>query len=82
MPSPALLELLRCPLTKQPLRPAPVRLVELLESARIAGRLIDDSGKLVAEPLEEGLLREDGLAFYPVRQGIPVMVERIPVQPE
>ena len=75
-----LLELLRCPGTRQPVRPAPAELVLFLETERLAGRLIDDSGNPVREPIESGLLREDGLAFFPIRNGIPVMVECVPVE--
>ena len=74
-----LIELLRCPVTRQRLRPASAELVAFLESERLAGRLLDDSGNPVRESIESGLLREDGLAFYPIRNGIPVMVECVPV---
>ena len=77
--SATLLESLRCPLTMQRLRPAPESLVAFLEKERVAGRLCDQSGTPVREIIEGGLLREDGLAFYPVRNGIPVMLECIPV---
>ena len=76
-----LYELLRCPATMQRLRPAPESLVRFLENERAAGRLLDDSGKPVAGPIESGLLREDGLRFYPVRDGIPSMLESVPVLP-
>jgi uncharacterized protein YbaR (Trm112 family) len=79
MPSPALLELLRCPSTRQPLRRAPDKLVWFLESERVAGRLMNDEGNPVEESFESGLVREDGLAFYPIRNGIPVMLECVPV---
>jgi len=75
-----LLDLLRCPVSKQRLQPAPDKLVAFLESERIAGRLQDDSGRPVLEPIEVGLVCQDGLAFYPIRRGIPVMLERVPLQ--
>ena len=82
MPTSTLLELLRCPVTRQRLRPAPASLIALLEAERLAGRLLDDSGNPVHESIGSGLLREDGLAFYPIRNGIPVMVNYFPVEPQ
>jgi len=79
MLSSKLLELLRCPATKQRLQQAPQSLVMFLEDERLAGRLFDESGNLVLEPVEDGLLREDGLAFYPIRNGIPILLHFIAV---
>jgi len=81
MPDSALLEILRCPSTGQTLSRAPDKLVWHLESERVAGRLMDDAGNPVVESFDRGLIREDGLAFYPVRRGIPVMTECVPVKP-
>jgi len=80
MPEPIVLELLRCPRTRQRLQLAPNPLIAVLEKERVANRLLDDAGNPVLESFESGLIRVDGLAFYPVRQGIPVMTECIPVQ--
>ena len=79
MPDQTLLEMLRCPDSGQTLRPAPRELVAFLEAERIAGRLKDVSGQPVTAGIEEGLERADGLVFYPIRQGIPVMLECIAV---
>lgn len=79
MISAVLLETLRCPLTKQRLKPAPESLVAFLENKRAAALLPDISGKMITESIQAGLLREDGLTFYPVRNGIPIMLECIPV---
>ncbi len=40
-------------------------------------------GEAVREPIREGLVREDGLVLYPVREGIPVLLveEGIPLEP-
>lgn len=40
-------------------------------------------GEAVVGPIREGLLREDGLVLYPVREGIPVLLveEGIPLEP-
>ncbi len=71
-----LLDILRCPETGQTLRAAPAELVQALESRRTAavGGLRDRGGKPVPGPLAEGLVREDGLVFYLVRGGIPILL--------
>jgi uncharacterized protein YbaR (Trm112 family) len=74
MISDELLALLRCPETHQPLTTAPSELVAQLEAERLAGRLHDRAGQLVAEPVEGGLLRADGTLFFPIRGGIPVLI--------
>lgn len=56
----ALLDILCCPATRQPLRPADE--ASLAAAARL-GR-----------PLREALLREDGMVLYPVRNGIPLLL--------
>ena len=58
-----LLELLRCPTTRQKLVAA--------DAAQLA-RLNADAR--VVEPLGEALVREDGRAAYPVRGGIPILL--------
>ena len=58
-----LLELLRCPTTRQPLVPANTE-----QLARL------NADPRVGEPLDEALVREDGRAAYPVRGGIPVLL--------
>lgn len=57
----SLLEILCCPVTHQPLRLADTQTLRL-------------AGTKVAVPLAEGLLREDGLMIYPVKNGIPLLV--------
>ena len=69
-----LLALLCCPETRQPLSVAPSEIVAKLERERAAGRLTNRAGALVAEPVTEGLLRADGAVFYPVSEGIPLLL--------
>ena len=69
-----LLDILRCPETGQTLRVVPAERIRELEGRRAAGGLLNRGGKCVAEPLTAGLLREDGLVFYPVREGIPILL--------
>ena len=74
MIAPDFLDLLRCPETKQRLAPAPPELVARLESERAAGTLRNRAGKPLANPVEEGLLREDGKRFYLISTGFPVLI--------
>jgi uncharacterized protein len=56
-----LLEILCCPVSRQPLRMADATAVK--EAAARSGRAI-----------EEGLIREDGQVFYPIQKGIPLLI--------
>ena len=66
--------ILVCPVTRQPLQLAETPLVAKINRAIEAGKLQDQLGRLVKQPISEGLLREDGKVLYPVRDGIPVML--------
>ena len=57
-----LIALLRCPVTMQP-----VRLATAEELRELNARMGD-------APLESALVREDRLAFFPVKNGIPIML--------
>lgn len=57
----ALLDILCCPATHQPLYPADDK--ALATACARSGR-----------PLSEGLLREDGQILYPVINGIPLLL--------
>ena len=72
--NPDLLEILVCPETKQPVKLADAELLERLGREIEAGRLRNRGGDVVAKPITEGLVREDGKVLYPVDDGIPVML--------
>jgi len=76
---PELLEILVCPETHQPVKPADVDLLKGLNGRIEAGGLKNHQGDLVSKPIEEGLVREDGQCLYPIEDGIPNMLidERI-----
>jgi uncharacterized protein YbaR (Trm112 family) len=74
MITPEFLDLLRCPESKQRLVPAPPELVARLDSERAAGELRNRAGKPVVQPVEEGLLREDGKRFYLISTGFPILI--------
>jgi uncharacterized protein YbaR (Trm112 family) len=77
-----LLDILVCPENKTPLTLAGDELVAKLNRAVASGELRNRAGEVVAEPLEGGLVREDGTLLYPIRDGIPVMLvdEAIPLE--
>ena len=60
-----LLEILRCPQTRQPL------LVAGTELLAAANRRLRERG---GEVLDAALARADGTAVYPVRGGIPILL--------
>jgi uncharacterized protein YbaR (Trm112 family) len=76
-----LLDILVCPETKQPVRLADAELLTLLNSAIDAGDVSARGGSPVSAAVQEGLVREDGLLLYPIRDDIPIMLidEAIPL---
>lgn len=68
--SSALLALLRCPATMQPLALAPEDLIAALNEAGAK----DSAGRPLEAPLAAGLLRADGALLYPIRDGLPVLL--------
>ncbi len=63
-----LLEILCCPDSRQPVRPASPEMLERVNQAIRDGRIEGHT------ELREGLVREDGMVLYPVRDGIPIML--------
>jgi uncharacterized protein YbaR (Trm112 family) len=69
-----LLPLLRCPQTMQALSPASAEQLAEVEAARLEGRLRDRAGRLVQEPIMAGLVRADGALFFPIRDGLAILL--------
>jgi uncharacterized protein YbaR (Trm112 family) len=71
----ALLDIVCCPVTRSPLELLPerdlYRLNQLIAERKIKNR--DD--ELLAEPLTEALVTKSGKLIYPIRDGIPVLLE-------
>lgn len=82
MVDPELLEILVCPETKEPVRPADEELIARVNRAIEKGTLTNRGGESVSEKIDEGLVREDGKILYPVRDEIPIMLidEAIPLE--
>ncbi len=72
--SPELLEILVCPETRQPVTPAESGVIESLNTSIKAGRLRTRGGDAVSDPIQEGLVREDGRILYRIEDDIPVML--------
>ncbi len=80
MISDRLVGMLLCPETRQRVTVADDALVEGINAEIHGGGLRNRGGEIVSEPLEGGLLREDGEYLYPVRQGVPVMLVEEAIQ--
>lgn len=76
-----LLDILVCPQSKQPVRPAGADVLARLNAAIEAGAVSNQGGQPVTATLVEALVREDGALLYPVRDDIPIMLidEAIPL---
>lgn len=74
MIDPKLLEILACPEDKSPVREAEPDLIAGLNEAIAAGRIRNRSEQPVTEPLDGGLVREDGKWLYPIRDEIPILL--------
>ena len=70
-----LLDILCCPVTHSPLELLPERELVLLNE-RIAARRIKNREEAVVDgPLAEALVTRSGKLVYPVRDGVPVLLE-------
>ncbi|HXG49475.1 MAG TPA: hypothetical protein VNO52_17765 [Methylomirabilota bacterium] len=76
-----LLDLLRCPETRQPLTMAEPDLIARLNERIRAGQLQNRAGRPVSQPIDGGLMREDRQCLFPVREEIPILLidEAIPL---
>lgn len=79
-----LLSILVCPENKTPVALAESALVDAVNDAIKSGAVKNKAGETVAEPIDGGLVREDGKVLYPIRDEIPVMLieEAIPLPVE
>jgi len=69
-----LLEILVCPEDRSRVKPAPQELVDELNRLIASGGVKNRGGGAVADPVQGGLVREDGRWMYIIRDDIPVML--------
>lgn len=69
-----LLKILVCPENKTPVTLADDALVEKINAAIAANTLKNKAGEAVSEPIDGGLVREDGARLYMIREDIPIML--------
>ena len=70
----ALLSILVCPESKQPVKPVDLEGVERINAAIRAHVLKNRAGRGIDQEIDGALLRADGRVAYPVRDDIPVML--------
>ena len=70
-----LLTILRCPVTHKGLSLLKKDKLEKINEAIAAGSIATHDGALLAEPLAEALVTDDGKRVYPVNDDIPVLLE-------
>ncbi len=69
-----LLDIICCPTTKLPLSLLPAEQLDRLNAAIRAGQ-IKNQLELLSVELQQGLLTRDGHRVYPIRDGIPILLE-------
>lgn len=69
-----LVEILRCPVSREPVTVVPRDRLRTLNAAQAAGELRHEDGRKVEGELQEALVTADGARIYPVRDGIPIML--------
>ena len=76
---PELLEVLVCPETHQPVKPADASVLDAVNEKVKTGGLKNHAGEPVTQAVSAGLVREDGKCLYLVEDDIPNMLidERI-----
>ena len=76
-----LLDILACPETKEGLSVADQSVVDKINEKIKAGELKNRGGEAVTEPIDGGLVRDDGKYLYAIRDEIPIMLidEAIPM---
>ena len=76
-----LLDILACPENKTPVRLAGRGLIERINECIEKGEVSNRGGTPVENPIDGGLVREDGAYLYPIEDNVPIMLveEAIPL---
>jgi uncharacterized protein YbaR (Trm112 family) len=82
MVDPELLKILVCPENKTPVTLVDDAVIAQVNAAIEKGSLKNRGGEPVSEKIDAGLLREDKVYLYPIRDDIPIMLidEAIPME--
>ncbi len=82
MVSKELLDILCCPETKQDVEYTEGEIIDKINDEIKKGNLKNRGGETIKETIDAGLLREDNLYIYPIREDIPIMLidEGIPFE--
>ena len=77
-----LLDVLACPENKMPVKLGDQPLIDAINCKIEKGEVENRGGQKVEQPIDGGLVREDGLYLYPIRDAIPIMLidEAIPLK--
>lgn len=70
-----LLNILVCPVTKLPVRLMKTSGLDALNQLIREGKLQNAAGENVVSPFSQALITQNNTMIYPVRDGIPVMLE-------
>ena len=70
-----LLDIVCCPVTQLPLQLLDAERLARLNGAITAGELRNRASEPLPETLSEALVTRDGRLVYPVRDGIPILLE-------
>jgi uncharacterized protein len=70
-----LLDIVCCPVTRSPLELLSERELAELNQRIAARRIKNRDDTIVEEPLEQALVTRSGKLVYPVRDGVPVLLE-------
>lgn len=76
-----LLAVLRCPITRDPLRVAPIEIVELLQDQARRGVLSNKLGRTISVVSTQGLVNASNSWFYEIRESISQLMpdDAIPI---
>ena len=74
-----LLEILRCPVTKQPLSVLAEERIAQINEQVSAGQVRYADGSNVEKELEEALITENGRVIYRVDDDIPIMLQDLSI---
>jgi uncharacterized protein YbaR (Trm112 family) len=70
-----MMSFLRCPVTHKGLAQANSDALRRINAAIDGGEVSCRDGRVLSEHVSEGLITDDGKVFYPVDDGIPVLLE-------